>query len=107
MNAVAVMEPQRRPFMGNVVMHDAAKVGDAIYGAQPERINASVFNGSRWSLTRFPLEGAFQIGGVDTVSGKGEWLELRRPITDTRTPSHCAVARRCMWQSKRATRCHG
>jgi hypothetical protein len=76
MNAVAVMEPQRRPFLGNVVMHDPAKVGDAIYGSQPERINASVFNGSRWSLTKFPLEGAFQIGGVDTVSGKGEWLEL-------------------------------
>lgn len=79
MNSVEVKDPPRRPFLGNVVMHDPTKVGDAIYGSQPERINGSFFNGSRWSLTKFPLENVFQIGGVEIVTGKGDWLEISPP----------------------------
>lgn len=76
MNPVSVIEPARRPYRGNVVMHDPVKVGDPLYGAQPERINPTVFNGSRWSLTKFPLANAFQVAGVETNSGKGDWLEI-------------------------------
>jgi hypothetical protein len=76
MSNVAVVAPERRPWLGNVVLHDPVKVGDALYGTQAERINASVYNGSRFSLTKFPLRDVFQIGGVETVSGKGDWKEI-------------------------------
>ncbi|MDD4778852.1 MAG: glycosyl hydrolase 115 family protein [Fermentimonas sp.] len=76
MNVVYDIEPQRRPFRGNVVMHDPAKVGDAVYGAQAERINNNVWNGSMHSFEFVPLEGVFQIIGVQSIAGKGKWVEL-------------------------------
>lgn len=76
MNPVVVKDPARRPYRGNVVMHDAAKAGDPLFGSQAERINPTVFNGSRWSLTKFSLQDAFQVAGVETNAGKGEWLEI-------------------------------
>jgi hypothetical protein len=72
MDFVTDIEPQRHPFLGNVVMHDPARTGDAVYSSQAERINSSVYNGSPYSITEFPLEGAFQIGGVRSVYGK--WM---------------------------------
>ncbi|MCL5742339.1 MAG: glycosyl hydrolase 115 family protein [Acidobacteria bacterium] len=79
MNQVVMLEPQRRPWLGNVVMHDAAKAGDAVYGWQADRINMTVANGSPFSLTRFPLRGTFQIGGVQTAGGKGIWGTAATP----------------------------
>jgi hypothetical protein len=70
MDFVTGIEPQRHPYLGNAVMHDPARVGDAVYSSQAERISSSVFNGSPFSLTAFPLEGAFQIGGVRSVYSK-------------------------------------
>ncbi len=70
MDFVTGIEPQRHPYLGNVAMHAPARVGDAVYSSQAERISSSVFNGSPFSLTAFPLEGAFQIGGVRSVYGK-------------------------------------
>lgn len=75
MNIVTNIEPQRRPFCGNVVMHDPAKVGDAVYRAQAERINNSVYNGAKYSLIRFPLLGAFQIRGVKSARER-YWTKL-------------------------------
>jgi hypothetical protein len=72
LNFVTDIEPQRHPFLGNVVMHDPARAGDAVYSSQAERINTSVYNGSPYSITEFPLEGVFQIGGVRSVYGK--WI---------------------------------
>ncbi len=74
MDFVTAIEPQRHPYLGNVVMHDPARVGDAVYSSQAERISSSVFNGSPYSLTAFPLEGVFQIGGVRSVYGKWKGL---------------------------------
>lgn len=79
MNIVTDIKPQRRPFCGNVAMHGPTKAGDAVYGAQAERINASVFNGARYSFTSFPLQGAFQIAGVRSTAVRGEWTKL---VTD-------------------------
>ncbi|HWQ55431.1 MAG TPA: glycosyl hydrolase 115 family protein [Bryobacteraceae bacterium] len=73
MNLVTGIEPQRRPWLGNVVMHDPARAGTAVYSTQADRLNVAVFNGSPYSLTSFPLTGAFQIGGVKAVYGKGAW----------------------------------
>ena len=70
MSPVTQIEPQRHPYLGNVVMHDPAKAGDALYSTQAERINDSVFNGSPVSITEFPLEDVFQIGGVRSVYRK-------------------------------------
>jgi hypothetical protein len=70
MDFVTDIAPQRHPYLGNVVMHDPARIGDAVYSSQAERISSSVFNGSPYSLTAFPLEGAFQVGGVRSVYGK-------------------------------------
>jgi len=70
MDFVTGIEPQRHPYLGNVVMHDPARAGDAVYSSQAERISSSVFNGSPYSLVAFPLEGAYQIGGVRSVYGK-------------------------------------
>ncbi|MEN6534249.1 MAG: glycosyl hydrolase 115 family protein [Bryobacteraceae bacterium] len=73
MNLVTGIEPQRHPWLGNVVMHDPAKAGDAVYSNQADRLNVAVFDGSPYSLTSFPIRGAFQIGGVKSVDGKGVW----------------------------------
>jgi hypothetical protein len=73
MNLVTGIEPQRHPWLGNVVMHDPAKAGDAVYSNQADRLNVAVFDGSPYSLTSFPIRGAFQIGGVKSADGKGEW----------------------------------
>jgi len=70
MDFVTEIEPQRHPYFGNVVMHDPAQSGDAVYGSQAERISATFFNGSPYSLTAFPLKGTFQIGGIRSVYGK-------------------------------------
>jgi hypothetical protein len=78
MNVVTAIEPQRRPWLGNVVMHDAARAGDAVYSVQAERTNEAVRDGSPYSLTAFPLEGCFQIGGVKDIGGKGAW---RKAVT--------------------------
>lgn len=75
MNVVYNIKPQRRPFRGNVVMHDPVKIGDAVYGAQAERINNNVWNGSEYSFVSVPLDGVFQISGVTSIAGKGKWLE--------------------------------
>ncbi|MFA7174897.1 MAG: glycosyl hydrolase 115 family protein [Kiritimatiellia bacterium] len=63
MDFVTEIEPQRHPYFGNVVMHDPAQIGDAVYGSQAERLSASLYNGSRHSLTAFPLKGTFHIAG--------------------------------------------
>lgn len=76
MEMLTNIEPQRRPFRGNVVMHDPAKAGDAVYGAQSERINNTVWNGSLYSIVTNPLHEAFQIAGVNSVYAKGPWAEL-------------------------------
>jgi len=73
MDVITNIEPQRRPFRGNIVMHDPAKAGDAVYTANPERINESVWDGSNYSLLTFPLKEVFQIEGVLKSSGKGVW----------------------------------
>ena len=75
-NAVSEIVPQRRPFRGNVVMHDPAKSGDAVYNSQGERINGSVWNGSPYSIIEMPVQGTYQIQGVMSVSGKGVWGEI-------------------------------
>lgn len=76
MNVVTGIQPERRPFRGNVVMHDATKVGDAVYEAQPDRLNRTQWNGAKYSLIDFQLENAFQITGVQKLYGKGKWLEI-------------------------------
>ncbi len=75
MSPVVAIEPQRRPFLGNVVMHEPARAGDAVYSTQADRLNVSVWDGSPYSLTAFPLEGCFQMGGVKDVTGKGAWRD--------------------------------
>lgn len=70
MDFVTSIEPQRHPFLGNVVMHDPVRAGDAVYNSQAERINSSIHNGSPYSLLDCPLEGAFQIGGVRSIYSK-------------------------------------
>lgn len=79
MDFVTGIEPQRHPFFGNVVMHDPARTGDAVYGSQAERISGSFFNGSPYSLTAFPLKGAFQIGGIRSIYSK--WREISPSYT--------------------------
>jgi hypothetical protein len=79
MNLVSAVDPQRHPWLGNVVMHDAAKAGDAVFSFEVDRINVNVFDGAPYSLTRFPLRGAFHLGGVKNVSGKGAWRESVTP----------------------------
>ncbi|MDD4192248.1 MAG: glycosyl hydrolase 115 family protein [Mangrovibacterium sp.] len=76
MDIVTAIKPQRRPFRGNVVMHDPVRRGDAIYGAQAERNNNTVRNGSMFSIISSPLKNSFQISGIQSVSGKGKWIEL-------------------------------
>lgn len=70
MSFVADIEPQRHPYLGNVVTHDPARVGDAVYGSQVERHDGTLYNGSLFSLTALPLEDAFQIGGIRSVYSK-------------------------------------
>lgn len=70
MSFVTDIEPQRHPYLGNVVTHDPARVGDAVYGSQVERIDFSFHNGSPYSLTSFPLQDVFQIGGIRSVYSK-------------------------------------
>ncbi len=70
MSIVSVIEPQRRPYFGNVVTDDPAHVGDAVYGSQVERLNSSFYNGALQALTEFPLNGVFQIGGIRSVDSK-------------------------------------
>ncbi len=64
------IEPQRHPYLGNVVMHVPATAGDCVYSSQAERINGSVFNGAPFSILSFPLQDAFQIGGVQSTYRK-------------------------------------
>jgi hypothetical protein len=75
MDFVSGIDPQRHPWLGNVVMHNPAQAGDAVFSFEADRINVNVFNGAPYSLTKFPLRGAFHIGGVKNVSGKGAWRE--------------------------------
>ncbi|MFA7005905.1 MAG: hypothetical protein WC429_17810, partial [Verrucomicrobiia bacterium] len=70
MSFVTDIEPQRHPYLGNVVTHDPACAGDAVYGSQVERHDGTLYNGSHYSLTAFPLQGAFQIGGIRSVYSK-------------------------------------
>lgn len=70
MSFVTEIEPQRHPYLGNVVTHDPARVGDAVYGSQVERHDPSFYNGSLHSLTAFPLENVFQISGIRSVYSK-------------------------------------
>lgn len=70
LSPVADIEPERHPWLGNVVTHVPAAVGDAVYGQQADRINGPFFNGARFSLTALPLGGAFQIGGIQSVYSK-------------------------------------
>ncbi|MCX6907519.1 MAG: glycosyl hydrolase 115 family protein [Verrucomicrobia bacterium] len=67
---VTDIEPQRHPYLGNVVTHDPARVGDAIYGSQVERHDGTLYNGSLYSLTALPLQDVFQIGGIRSVYSK-------------------------------------
>ncbi len=77
MDVVDRIEPQRHPFLGNAVMHDPAQVGDQVYCSQAERLNGAVWNGALFSILSFPLENAFQIGGVQSTYSK--W---KLPIAD-------------------------
>jgi len=70
MSPVTDVEPQRHPYLGNVVIDDPARTGDAVYGSQVERLDTSFYNGSLCSLTAFPLANAFQIGGMRSVYSK-------------------------------------
>jgi len=74
---VTGIEPQRHPYLGNVVLHRPAQVGDQIYSSQAERLNSSVFNGAPFSIVASTLPNAFQIGGVQTVYEK--W---KQPVAD-------------------------
>ncbi|GAA5219945.1 hypothetical protein GCM10025777_05750 [Membranihabitans marinus] len=76
MNAVTEISPQRRPYRGNVVMHDVTKAGDAVYEAQGDRLNRSQWDGAKYSIIDFPLTKAFQITGVQGLYGKEKWLEI-------------------------------
>ncbi|MEN6557738.1 MAG: glycosyl hydrolase 115 family protein [Thermoguttaceae bacterium] len=68
MNFVTDIEPQRRPYLGNVAMDDPTAVGDQIYGNESSRLNDSLYDGAPFSLVSFPLRDVFQIGGVEDVS---------------------------------------
>lgn len=70
MSFVTDIEPQRHPYLGNVVTDDPARVGDTVYGQQAERLNHSFWNGAPDALVEFPLEGVFQIGGIREVFSK-------------------------------------
>ncbi|MDF1811600.1 MAG: glycosyl hydrolase 115 family protein [Verrucomicrobiales bacterium] len=70
LNFVREIEPQRRPYRGNVVMHNFTQAGDIAYGAQAERIHPSMFNGANASIMSQPLKRVFQIQGVQRVDGK-------------------------------------
>ncbi len=70
MDPVTDIQPQRHPYLGNVVMHDPAEVGDPVYSSQAERLNQSMWNGSPFSLLSFPLHDVFQIGGVQSRDSK-------------------------------------
>ncbi len=70
MSFVTDIEPQRHPYLGNVVTHDPAAVGDAVYGSQAERLNGSMYNGAPESILSFPLRDVFQIGGVKSTYNK-------------------------------------
>jgi len=70
MSFVTDIEPQRHPYLGNVVTDDPARVGDAVYGQQVERHDGSFYDGAPYSLTEFPLEDVFQIGGIRSVYSK-------------------------------------
>jgi hypothetical protein len=67
---VTGIEPPRHPYLGNVVTHDPARVGDAVYGSQSERHDGTLYNGALYALTAFPLQGVFQIGGIRSVYSK-------------------------------------
>jgi len=70
MNFVTDVQPQRRPCMGNVVMHGFTRTGDIAYGSQSERIQGSMFNGASSSITALPLDRVFQIRGVQRTYRK-------------------------------------
>jgi hypothetical protein len=70
---VSEIEPQRRPYLGNVVTHDPAGVGAAVYSNQPERHNGTIYNGAPYSIVSLPLAGVFQIGGIQSCQSK--WKE--------------------------------
>lgn len=72
MDFVGGIEPQRHPYIGNVVMHESTRAGDPLYSSQAERLNSSVWNGSPFSILSFPLGDAFQIGGVQRTYRKWE-----------------------------------
>jgi len=76
---VSEIEPQRHPYLGNVVLHDPVALGDPVYSSQAERLNGSVYNGSPHSIVALPasLADAFQIGGVRSTYSK--WKE---PVPD-------------------------
>ena len=77
MSFVTQIEPQRHPYLGNVVTHQPAQAGDAVYSSQCERLNSSMYNGAPFSILSFPLEDAFQIGGIQSVYHK--W---KLPVAD-------------------------
>jgi hypothetical protein len=81
MSLVTDIEPQRHPYLGNVVTDDPAGAGDAVYSSQAERLNSSVYNGAPFSLLSFPLDNAFQIGGVQSTYSK--WPQ---PVPDYGLP---------------------
>lgn len=77
MDFVTDIEPQRHPWLGNVVMHNPAAAGDNVYSSQAERLNGSVYNGAPYSIVAMPIAGAFQVGGVQSVYHK--W---KLPVAD-------------------------
>ena len=60
--------------MGNVVMHDFARAGDIVYSSQAERLQSSMYNGAPCSIVELPLEGVFQIRGVQRVYRKWKYF---------------------------------
>ena len=74
LNFVTEISPTRRPYMGNVVMHDFTKTGDIAYGPQSERLQSSMFNGAPSSITDLPLQRVFQIRGVQRVYHKWKYF---------------------------------
>ncbi len=77
MSFVTDIEPQRHPYLGNVVMHQPAASGDAVYSSQCERLNSSVYNGAPFSILSLPLDDVFQIGGIQSAYHKWE-----QPVPD-------------------------
>ena len=82
MSFVTDIEPQRHPYLGNVVTHDPARVGRrGLRFARSSGSTARSTTASPYSLTAFPLQDVFQIGGIRSVYSK--WKGKHPPTCRT------------------------